>query len=316
MTLQILVNHYKENPQIITNFLASLESQKNVDFEVIIGSDGADRLEEEFLNQFNLNLTYKYLPHSGMCHTRNLLLDLATADYVMFCDIDDCFISPDGLSALMTIAEQTEADIIGSPYLSENFFNNEYTYEVLKRDMIRVHGKIFKRQYLVDQNIRYPDEIEIAGDMMFLWLSYMLTRKIVWTRNIFYMYKYNPSSLTRYSPLAAVQQYKATIHTYILTAHEAEKRKMKPQYEQLVCNTIYFMYLNATSNRWVNLPEKESEEVESITRIFLQEFYPVYQKVDSLLKKRYFILMKNSKSFYKNAGNFGEIEKWIEQILN
>jgi len=38
----------------------------------------------------------------------------------MFCDIDDMFIREDGLESLIKVAEETKADIIESPYISEN----------------------------------------------------------------------------------------------------------------------------------------------------------------------------------------------------
>ena len=57
----------------------------------------------------------------------------------------------------------------------------------MKEDTLRVHGKIFKRQFLIDNEIRYPDEMEVSGDMMYLWLVYSLTNKIVWIENNFYI---------------------------------------------------------------------------------------------------------------------------------
>jgi len=37
------------------------------------------------------------------------MLDDATADYVMFCDIDDMFSKEDGLESIMKKAEETNA---------------------------------------------------------------------------------------------------------------------------------------------------------------------------------------------------------------
>jgi len=65
----------------------------------------------------------------------------------MFCDIDDMFWKPNGLFSLMQVAEQTKADIIGSPYNCEyyNTNNQKMEYKTLEKDTLRVHGKIFKR---------------------------------------------------------------------------------------------------------------------------------------------------------------------------
>lgn len=102
MTVQILVNHYNEEQKIIKRFLDSLAVQTNVNFEVLIASDGGQiKLSKEFLDQYNFLISYAYLPHSGVCNTRNILLHKATADYIMFCDIDDMFFKSNGLSSLV-----------------------------------------------------------------------------------------------------------------------------------------------------------------------------------------------------------------------
>ena len=197
MILQILINHYKENIQIIDNFLQSLDNQSYKDYEVIIGSDGGDKLPLELLDKYSFKYKYLYLEHSGVCHTRNILLQQATADYVMFCDIDDEFSDKNGLAIMIEIAEKTNADVIGSQYSVERLNEDKIVLDVYEQDTIRVHGKIFKRQYLIDNNITYPDELEFNGDMKFLWLAYKLTRNIVWTKNNFYIWKYNKNSITR-----------------------------------------------------------------------------------------------------------------------
>jgi len=63
----------------------------------------------------------------------------------MFCDIDDLFDRINGLSTMMEAAEKTKADIIGSCYRCETLRNGKLFYYPLKKDTLRVHGKIFKR---------------------------------------------------------------------------------------------------------------------------------------------------------------------------
>lgn len=184
--LQVLVNHYMEDEAIVGRFLRSLERQQGVEFSVLFCTDGGTRLSDSFFSQFNLKLEYVYLPHSGVCHTRNVLMDMSDADYIMFCDVDDCFVADDGLLSLMSIMDETSANIVGSPYLYEMMINGYYKYDTLEKDIIRLHGKLFRKQYLVDNNIRFPDELETSGDMAFLWLAYALTTNVAWSRNVFY----------------------------------------------------------------------------------------------------------------------------------
>lgn len=316
MKLQILVNHYKESESIISRFLASLEMQKGVDFDIIIYTDGGTKIDDDFLKQFNLSITYKYLPHTGICHTRNQLLDASNADYVMFCDIDDCFSSSDGLLILTSIAEETNADIIGSPYLAEQLENDKYTYHVYEKDIIRLHGKIFKRQYLIDNNIRFPDELYSSGDMKFLWLCYALTNNFIWVQDNFYIWKYNFNSITRSDEAARVRLYERTIKCYTLLAHEVKERELTELYDGLIASTISMLYLDSTSVKWSNMSNIALQKINKAIYNYLEEFYTHYQSLSSVLTHIKYEIMKHYKPIYQVAGDFNGINSWAEKILN
>ena len=80
MTLEILVNHYKEDEKTVERFLSSLAMQRGVEFRVMLCSDGGQRLSPDLFCKFQFEITYEYLPHTGVCHTRNVMMDKATAD--------------------------------------------------------------------------------------------------------------------------------------------------------------------------------------------------------------------------------------------
>ena len=97
MKLQILIPQYKETEEVIKPLLDSIALQQNIDFKqvgVIITNDGTDvKLSEEFLSKYPYDIEYYHNEHKGVSATRNACLDKATADYVMFCDADDGFVS-------------------------------------------------------------------------------------------------------------------------------------------------------------------------------------------------------------------------------
>ena len=167
MKFQLLVNHYKEDKNIVDNFLSSLAKQKDVEFDVLILSDGGDIKLDLKESKYPFNIMYAYKEHTGVCNTRNILLDRSDADYVMFCDIDDEFTDPNGLKTLFDKTKYIP-DIVASPFHMERNPEDGIETRVINNDTLHVHGKIFRKQYLVDNNIRFPDEMEISGDMMFL----------------------------------------------------------------------------------------------------------------------------------------------------
>lgn len=315
MKIQVLVNHYKEDNSIVSRFLSSLEMQKNIEFEVLLYTDGGNELDLDFLNQFNLSIIYKYLSHSGICHTRNQLLDDSTADYIVFCDIDDCFSSSDGLYTLLHTIKENNLDIVGSPYQSEGKQDGVYTYVTVKEDKIRLHGKIFRRQYLIDNNIRFPDELESSGDMMFLWLAYSLTNKFTWTTENFYIWKYNSQSITRYDTYAPIYQFPRTIKCYTLLAYDLINRYKKELFDTLIPLTTSMIFLESTSKLWDTAPQEVKREANFAIRNFLIEFYDYYIQLPLSFRQSAFVVTRNAKARYKTSKDFSFIDEWAQEKL-
>ncbi len=81
-------------------------------------------------------------------------MDTASAEYVMFCDADDMFLSGLALYTLLALAEKG-FDALVCDFMEEvqdvktqcsRFFPH-------KRDQTFVHGKVYRRQFLLDNNI-------------------------------------------------------------------------------------------------------------------------------------------------------------------
>ena len=105
MKLQVLIPQYKETDEVVSTLLDSLKIQQNVDFNefgVVICNDGSDVfLNESLFDNYPFKIEYYKEPHRGVSGTRNACLDHSVADYVMFCDADDMFVSACGLYIIM-----------------------------------------------------------------------------------------------------------------------------------------------------------------------------------------------------------------------
>ena len=97
MKLQFLIPQYNETDDIVKNMLDSIEIQQGIDFkeiEVLIGNDGSDiKLSEDLLSKYSYSIKYFQYEHTSPAGTRQKLFDVATADYVMFCDADDMLLN-------------------------------------------------------------------------------------------------------------------------------------------------------------------------------------------------------------------------------
>jgi hypothetical protein len=305
MALQILVNHYNEDRDTVRRFLSSLDMQTYRDFSVMILSDGGVRLSEDDLSGFKFPIEYAYKPHTGVCNTRNVMLDRATAEWVMFCDIDDCFVA-DGLGKLMACVYDYDYDIVGATYLSEGP-DGEVT--PMRNDTIRVHAKAFRRQYLIDNQIRFPDELETSGDMAFLWLAFSMTEKIRWIDEPFYTWKWNPSSVTRTDPYFKATHYDRTLACYMWLVADLRRRGRRNLLERLVPTVMAMMYVDATSSTWQYYPTDARRHAESHMSRCIAELMPDYEAIDGSDKRMAYNTMRN----YVNGdcGGFDLMEPWL-----
>ena len=313
MKIQILVNHYKENQESVKNFLDSLNLQKNADFEVLICSDGDKQIDiKNFFGKYKYKIYYAYNQHTGVCQTRNILLNKSNTEYVMFCDIDDMFIREDGLESLIKVAEETKADIIESPYISEN---QNYQYITVYNDNLRVHGKLFKREYLISNNIFFPPEMESSGDMMFLWLAYSLTKNIQKIDNIFYLWKWNPNSVTRQNKYYGFKTYDRTLKCYTLLLKDLIKRQRLDLYENALVAVIGMIYIDLSHPMYTLIPKEYRDNTEKSIKKFLQSYYTDYKKININKRKQGYLVQSNYMDKNKIAGKFENLIPFLDNFL-
>lgn len=196
--LQILIPQYNETDEQIKPLLDSIAIQQKVDLkhdiEVFIGNDGSDtKLTVEFLKTYTYPIQYHYFEHGGLAATRYKLQHLATADYIMFCDADDYFISTIALDIILRIA-QSGCDAIICDFLEEH----PQAYVPHHNDSVFVHGKIYRRQFLVDNRIEWNPNLREHQDSAFNIIARTLAAKNTRICSIpLYLWHHNPDSICR-----------------------------------------------------------------------------------------------------------------------
>lgn len=178
MKLQILIPQYKETDEIIKNLLDSIEIQQNIDLKndvgVIICNDGSNVfLSDKLLNNYTYKIEYYKEPHRGVSATRNACFDHAIADYVMWCDADDMFYNACGLYIIFREFKLGGFDALFSTFIEETRdpISKEPIYINHIQDSTFVHGKIYRREYLLNEKIRWNDDLTIHEDSYFNFLA-------------------------------------------------------------------------------------------------------------------------------------------------
>ena len=287
MKLQILIPQYDETDEIIKPLLDSIEIQQNVDMDeigVIIVNDGSGiHLTDEFLNHYSYKIEYYLNEHKGVSATRNACLDHSIADYVMFCDADDMFYSP---CALWFIFQEMGVEANGvkgfdtliSLFVEETRVANtdQVLYVNHEMDSTFVHGKVHRRQYLLDKNIRWNDNLTIHEDSYFNILCQNLSTNVKYTPTPLYLWRWRDASVCRHDPKYILKTYRNMIDSNEALVKEFLERKVQNKALFYVAFMIFDAYYTMNKPDWIN---QENKEYRDLTEKRFAEYYKEYKNL-------------------------------------
>lgn len=264
MKLQILIPQYKETDEVIKPLLDSIAIQQNVDLKnevgVVIANDGSDvHLSDEFLDSYPFDIKYILAPHQGVSATRNVCLDNATADYVMFCDADDMFCNVCGLWILFREMEMGGFDSLVSMFLEESRTpdRKEIVYLNHEMDSTFVHGKVHRRQYLLGNKIRWNPNLTIHEDSFFNIQCQNLSKNVKYCQTPFYLWRWRDESVCRHDPKYILKTYRNMIDSNDALIDEFLKRGVQDKAMFYTVFMIFDAYYCMNKPEWINQENKE-----------------------------------------------------------
>lgn len=281
--LQILIPQYKETEAVIKPLLDSIAVQQHIDFNsdisVIIVNDGTDViLDQMFLNQYPYRIDYILAEHGGVSSARNIALRNATAEYVMFCDADDMFYITHALWIIFKNIKKEDFDIMNSAFLEEVFYEDNSFAELAKHDQDRtfVHGKVYRREYLIDNDIFFDERLTIHEDMYFNTLALMLTENVQYQDTAFYLWKFRKDSVCRDDPNYTMSTYPNLIESNKLLIEQFLKRGKTEFASKIMCFLTLDTYYSMQLPLW---HKKENIHYRDETEKCFAELYGLYGKL-------------------------------------
>lgn len=155
--------------------LDSVISQDYQDFEICLVDDGSNDGSEQICDEYaaqDQRIKLYHQQNGGVSVARNKALEMATGDYIWFVDADD-FILPGALKYLDAIIEDSGSDTI---FFCDNRRSNLSIrqYDRGNKELfLATHicycnpMMIFKRQIILNQNIRFSEGIKMGEDLEF-----------------------------------------------------------------------------------------------------------------------------------------------------
>lgn len=255
MRFSVIIPHYDRlgdlSKKMKTGLLQMLENQdfnKN-DYEVIIVDD-LSPFSVEGLEEYTMDLTYlKLEKNEGVALARQIGIQHAKGDYVLFIDNDDNLFSKKTLSTMDLLLDK-DTLVLATGFLEDtNQDNNDGKRIFLPHynDKTWMHGKVYNRKFLIDNEISFKPHLRYCEDAYFNNLAFALAwDKVKFSNEITYVWSWNENSITRRND----KEY----------------------------NTKYFCdYIKATKTSLNNLKARKDERIEFVVlNIALQSLGYIY----------------------------------------
>ena len=231
---------------------------------MVIVNDGTDVfLSDELINSYPFKIEYYKESHVGVSETRNRCLDHSVADYVMFCDADDMFYSVNAFWIIFREIDKHHFDTMVSNFIEEGCINGDMVYLNHKDDHTFVHGKVHRRGYLFENQIRWQKDLTIHEDSYFNIMTWELTSSRLYYPEPYYLWKYRKESVCRSDPQYILKTYDQLIKTIDRLVSDFNDRGMREKAVFHTCYGIIKTYYELNLPRWrdeANLQYKEKVE--------------------------------------------------------
>ena len=320
--LDLIVTHYKSPFSLGKPFFDMLALQRNINFDdvgVILINDGEESaLPDDLFKDYPYRVDNVVIPHGGVSVARNAGLDRSKADWVMICDFDDQFCSTLGLQLLFSAIQDDDKDMYWSHFLEEVVMPDG-AVKLLPhgRDVIFIHGKMFRRQWLVDNNIRMCDGLTLHEDVFMNTVAQAVAPedRIGEIKTGFYLWCHNPVSVGRsYGGRFVLDTYDHLMKQRNALVKEFQKRNMQEQIELTVCKTVVDAFYDFQTLFWMSKDAKKAREKnERWFCTFLKRYGQIYAKCDP---KKIAKLAEGSRDFHVKQGAFLMESNTLLNFLN
>lgn len=287
--LTLVVLHYKEPWDVCKFLFDSIELQHGInfdDFKVLVVNDGDECvLDKSLFDNYKYEIEYVIKPHGGISDTRNYGIEHADTPYLMFCDSDDGFLSLYGLHLIFGAINEGFDLCIGS-FIEEQPIDGEW--RIFRRDKSPVfcHAKVYRRQFLIDKNLRFDRRLWFSEDSVFNNLAMHEAErdgKIKYIETPFYLWAWNAESTVRKDrEMIVLREYEQVMTMRTLICEGLKERGFQDDYMKSVCLTIADSYCDFNEPQFLKAGhEKLVERAEREFKKFYRKFSHDFMTCDS-----------------------------------
>ena len=312
MTLDLMITHWNEPWEIGRNALTMLSLQRGVDWKeirVTLVHDGSKQFPAEYFAGFPFEMHQVELTHRGIAAVRNWCIDHAVAEWIKWCDFDDTFV---GIYSLKTIMDgirlAKKIDMLWFDLLWE--LDGRILLRT-ERNPVFIHDKVFRRRFLNDHGIRFPEDLTWCEDSAFLAvlemeIDHQRIGKIS-TGCPIYLYIRREGSLCN-RPEIKFQNLESFFRRHCYVAEEFLKRGLIDPYRTMCVRIMADSYY--TLCRAPNIQDDKREHEKRVWEWFAQHresFYACRQEMIPFVMKAV-----NQEDYDGGLITYEQVKQWID----
>lgn len=241
-------------------------------------------------------LNIKYIKHEvnkGCGGSRNTGIRNATGDYICFVDSDDQLTSSLSLEVMYGSIVKADADMLVSVFESEGRFTDGIAVKKMERVPTWTHGKLYRRQFLVENELYFNENLRLNEDAEFNQLVLDLGAKVVEIPMVTLTWRDNPKSLTHESLYKNKLTFIDACMEYIKDCNKRELMNERVVVRVLQNLDVIYTYYN------IVLDDHEDKADEFLARC--KEYWQLCKNIvadvdDEMATKVYLAVMKDFKS--------------------
>lgn len=169
--------------------------------EILIVNDFDGIDYSDILAKFDdLNIKYVTNPRNLGCGgARNTGIREASNSIICFVDSDDQFTSAIALEVMYNRIKAEKVDMLAGAFESEMRQDNGIAIKKMERSPVWCHNKFYRRQFLLDNNLFFNENLRICEDTEFHQLFIDMGGKVAYTPFCGYLWRDNQKSVTHES---------------------------------------------------------------------------------------------------------------------
>lgn len=335
--LDFLVPMYDEDEGVVKPLLDSIALQTGIDLSqvgVIICCDGGTaRVSRELLDSYPFEVEFHVLAHAGVSATRNACLDRSEAEYVMWCDADDRMMDARGLFIIFREmdappapndvaiygANGTGFDFLVSVFCEESKTpSGEITYLNHDADFTFVHGKVLRRQWLLDNSIRFCERLYVHEDsyMQLLCREVAKPWRVKYCPMPWYLWCWRDASVCRHDPDYLLKTFPDMLKSVDALVDEFVRRMMNDKANVYTASGVWETYYMLNKPEWVE--KTNADYRNTVERCFARFFRKHRSKWEALTPHEKVMISSEVRQRKVMEGMLIEavtIDQWLAHIL-